>query len=600
MNLKKIIPWWFGVEAFPEYQGADVTILTQSITSVNDPANNIALKIIYPTIATNLPVKICLSGYHDTILNLESGEDNLTRWARLGYFIVGVDVRGNGSSAGQWDDAGRTTMDVFDAVQHVANNFQSIISPGRFSVMGFSGGGGLAFLLACRYPDLFQDITTFFGISDWGSDPTFGWYQQEPSRQAALSAAIGGNPISKPDEYASRHSQSAIAINHKGFLTMFHDVDDTSVQVDHSRRVVSAYDASLRTDYFYSESSLGSPSRWLHAYPLTTNDLHDAEILWKNNAKTNPINTIPTSGTLKVLGMVRTKLFTIYMNDGNYLNAGRSRLGTCIYNTVANTYEVTNDSQNYAVVSVITNSGLVAVGALQPSETFIFVPEAIAFGGEVPVMWLDAGGKNLIISGEMVVLVDKTGGPGGQGYAFRNTTGLPTFLPADLNGLPAISFDGSTEYLESDRRLDIEGINKLTLISVSTGVYLGYASSSFNHIQQALSGGNVFSVIATNQNTFGSYAGESATYLVRSMIFDGTQGENALRLIARKNKIQQTQSYTGTIPTTTLTGNSIARIGRRAYDTLFLGGKLAEVLLFATVVPDIDSKENILKVKYAV
>lgn len=601
MDLKK----WFlldsgGGASFPEYPGAAVTTVTPTTPSINDPSNTISMTIVYPTDGANLPVKVCLSGYSDPISNLNTGENNLTRWARLGYFVLGVDLRGRGSSTGTPDDGGRATMDVYDAIQYVIANYSAKIAANRFSVLGFSGGAGFAYLLACRYPDLFQDVTGFFGISDWGTDATYGWYQQEPTRQATLSTAIGGTPAAKPDEYGSRYSKSAIAINYMGYLSMFHDASDTSVHVDHSQRIAAEYVSAGRSDYYYNESNSGSATRWLHAYPLAANQLHSAEPLWKDNGKTKAIQTIATSGTLKILGMLKTKRFTVYMNDGSYLNAGRSRFGTLVYNTVTNSYTVTNDSANYAVVSIVTDGGLVATGVLAAGESYEFVPTTIAVDGDTPIVWFDAASKKLLSGSDVTCIADKTGGPNYQGYALTYVTARPELLPSDINSLPAIEF--VNEGLTGLRRPDLQGITQFTWIGVSTGAMVDHGASSTRQTQfDLLFGGNNVCGVADALAAYATYTG-TATYKVRSVLYDGSQSTNATKLIRREDKVQKTLTFGGAniYPATESNSGSVFGVGARSYNATKYPGKFAEFMIFNTKLSDIGDKEDILKTKYSI
>lgn len=583
---------------FPEYPGAAVT--TSNITygsALNLSLTALKATLVYPTGATNLPVLICLHGYHETAADLNTVENNFTRWARLGYFIVGVDARGNNGSGGNWDDGGRETMDIYDAYQYVVTNHSDKIVADRVSLLGFSTGGAWSLLLANRYPDLFQSVTDFFGMSSWSD-----WYNQNAGRQAGLSSAIGGTPVTKPDEYGARNSVDGIAINFQGYISMFHDDADASVAVSHSRNVVTAYTNAGRTDYYYNESNSGSADRWLHAYPFAANDLHDAEPLWKYKPKTQAIVTIATSGTLKILGMLKTKRFTIYMNNGSYLTAGNSRFGTVVYDTVANTYSVTNNSSLYAVISIVLPDGRVATGVLDAAETYVFQPATIVVDGDTPIMWLDPASKKLLSGSDVSVIADKTGGPQYQGYSWAFNGGRPALLATDLNSLPALEFAAaSTEGLLGLPRIDLQGIAAFTFIEVGTGTIIDQGGGATSQTQfHVLAGGDYYYAISNGGATFGNDAG-TATYLVRTTIFNGTGGSNALRLIRRENKVAQTVTFTGTIPATTESNAaSVFGIGRRSYDSASFNGKIAEFMIFASALADIGDKEDILKTKYAI
>jgi pimeloyl-ACP methyl ester carboxylesterase len=587
-----------GSNPYPEYQGAAVTTSNITYASVNDPTLT-ALKatLTYVTGATNLPILICGHGYHETVADMNTADNNLTRWARLGYFIIAVEGRGNNGSSGVQDDAGRETMDVYDALQYVITNHSDKVVVDRISLLGFSGGGASALLMATRYPDLFQSATDFFGISDWSA-----WYTQEPARQAALVSDIGGTPAAKPDEYAARKTIESLATNFQGYLTMFHDADDASVEVSHSQNVAAAYVTAGRTDYYYSESNSGSADRWLHAYPLSSNDLNDAEPIWKNRGKTEPIRTIATSGTLKIIGMVKTKRFTVYMNDGSYLNAGRSRFGTLVYNTVSNSYEVTNDSSLPAVVSIVTVDGLVATGVLAAAEAYTFTPVTIAIDGNTPIIWFDAASKKLLSASDVTTIADKTGGIGFQGYAWTYTANRPALLSTDINSLPAIEFvAASSEGFSGLRRSDIQGLSAFTFVEVSTGTIIDHGVGATVQTQfTTLSGGQNFTAINNGGSTYGQDA-QAASYKVRSVIYDGSQSTNATKLIRRDDKVQQSLSFTGTIPTTNESNtSSVFGIGKRSYSANYFDGKIAEFMIYNTALSDVGDKEDILKTKYAI
>lgn len=583
---------------FPEYPGASVTTENITYASVNNPALT-ALKatLVYVTGATNLPVLICGHGYHETVADLNTAENNLTRWARLGFFILAVEGRGNNGSSGTQDDGGRETMDVYDALQYVITNHSGKIALGRYGTLGFSGGGASALLLSTRYPDLFVSSIDFFGISDWGA-----WYNEQPSRQAGLQAAIGGTPVTKPDEYAARKTTTAFATNFQGYWMGFHDTADVSVAVTHSQAVAAAMVTAGRTDYAYNESTVGSTYRWSHAYPLSTNDLHQAEPLWKNQLKTRSINTVQSSGTLKIAGMLKTKLFTIYMNDGNYLTAGMSRFGTVVYNMTNNTFQITNDSAGTAVISIRReDNGFVATGVLDAAETYTFSPVTLQVDSDTPIMWFDAGSKLLLSGSDVTAIADKTGGPQYQGYALSFITARPGILATDINSLPAIDFvAASTEGLVGARRTDLQGIGAFTYIEVGTGTIIDHGFSANAQTQfGVLSGGSYFYAINNGSAANGSDAG-TATYLVRTTIFNGAGAGNSTRLLRRENKVAQTVTFSGTIPATTENSASVFGVGKRSYSANYFTGKIAEFMIFNSVLADVGDKEDILKAKYAI
>ncbi len=599
IKKKAAVDWWLSGSSgeFPEYPGASLTEGIQNYSSSIDPdVTNLNARYYFPTGATNLPMLTCVHGYEQIATDI--GETTLRRFARMGYFVVAVEMRGStgsGGNSGTRDIAGREKQDVYEAEEAIKTNFAANLASGYQAIWGMSGGGGVAWNMLEAYPDRYNAGIIYFGISDYIS-----WYNEQASRQASLQGYIGGTPVAKPDEYNTRNARLRLG-NIMCHVSFCHDTGDASVGVSHSQAMRDLYVAAGRTDYYYNESTVGSTYRWSHASPDSAPDLIQFEGFWKNRPKTGAVNTVATSGTLKIPGRLHTKRFQIWANDGNYLTAGKSRYGTVVYDTVANSYEITNDSTLDAVFTVVTQSGLVGVAAIASGGTKTITPVSIVVDGNTPVMWFDAGVGRLDSGSDCKIWCDKTGGPQFQGYSLRNTSGLPAVLSSDLNSLPAVEFvAASSEYLEGERRRDLQNVAAFTLISVTTGAYIGHAQSANNHIQQALSGTSFFMVVANGSNSFGSYAGASATYLVRSMIFDGSQGANATRLVARENKSAKTLSFTGTIPATTENAASVFRLGRRAYDTSYLGGKVAEFMIFNTALADVGDKEDILKAKYSV
>ena len=366
---------------YPEYPAAALTKATNvSVTSSIDPSVTIKITIAYPTAGTNLPMLVFAAGYHDAVSSFDADVsiENTNRITRLGYFLLKVDTRGGGTATGTFDDGGREAHDIYDAIRYVQTNYSSILALNKISYFGYSRGGGMGLLMASRYPDLLQSVTDYFGISNWGGDATYGWYEQEPSRQSSLSTAIGGTPAAKPDEYKARWSKSAVAQNFTGFISIYHDVDDSQVQVDHSQQVVSAFTALSKTNYYYSETNSGSTYRWVHGYPATANNLIQSESTWltgpNQRAKMYKPKVIPSSGTLNVIGAVYTKLFSVVLNDGTSTNGERSRIATLVYNVQSNSYEVTNTSSLSLTAIVTLPSGETASQSISAGDTATLNP----------------------------------------------------------------------------------------------------------------------------------------------------------------------------------------------------------------------------------
>jgi dienelactone hydrolase len=587
-------------EQFPEYPGADLTEGVQNYASTIDPGNtNLNARYYFPTGATNLPMLTFVHGYEQEAVDI--GEEALRRIARYGYFVVAPEMRGStgsGGNSGTRDASGREKQDVFDAEESIKANFADNLADGRQGIAGMSGGGIIAWNMLQAYPDRYTAGIIYFGISDYGE-----WYDEEAARQASLQSYIGGTPVTRPDEYNTRNARLRIS-NIMCHVSFCHDTEDTSVDVSHSQAMRDLYNAADRTDYYYNESNTESEFRWLHTSLDDTPDLAEFETFWKNRPKQGTINTVPASGTLLIPGRLHTKRFQIWMNDGNMNNAGRSRYGTVVYDSIANTYEVTNDSAGDAVVTVLTESGLVGVAPIAAGDTVVIEPLSIAIDGVTPFVWFEGVSGTLNDgSGNCEIWCDKTGGPQYQGYALRvaASSNLPAILATDLNSLAAIEFDSAnSEGIAGERRRDLQGISQFTCIEVSTGTIIDHGQGANNQTQfTVLSAGTTYFYAVSNGSAAnGSDAGNNS-YLVRTLIYDGSQSTNALRLIRRENKVAQTVSFSGTIPATTESNaSSVFGMGKRSYSANYFSGKVAEFIIFPGVLSNVGNIEDILKAKY--
>lgn len=594
------INWWSDQEAYPEYPGA---ILQEDVvtynSSIDASVTTLKVRVYFPQGATNLPMLSCFHGFEETATAL--GENFLRRLARYGFFVAAFELRGSsgsGGNSGNRDIGGRETMDAYDGEEALkityAANLAFVGGVCRQGIHSQSAGGQVALNLLRRFPDRYVSCASYFPVV---SPEQWHTFLGPSARQTALEAYIGGAPGAVPDAYEARNALNVNNIQAKLFIC--HDTEDASVDVEESQNLAAALLLAGK-DYTYNESTIGSTYRWSHGNPDTFPDLEQLEPLWKNDLKTGTIKSVATSGTLDVPGMVKTRLFTQFINSGNFLDAGRSRVATLTYSTVANTYNVTNASTLDAVFCTSLPSGFVGVAALVTAESTIISPATIVIDGDTPAVWFDAAIGRLDVAGDVKIWCDKTGGPAFQGYALRAPAALPALLPTAINSLPAIQFTAaSSEYLQGERRTDLQAKAGLTIISVGTGPYIGHGQTANLHTQQALSGTSIFTVFANGSNSFGSYAGESAAYLVRTALFDGTQTTNTTSLVARKNKVAQTLSFTGTIPDLTENGStSIMSFGKRVYDATFIGNDLAEVIIFNYTLTDAGDKEDILKLKY--
>lgn len=337
------------------------------------------------------PVLIAMHGYTELAATL--GADFYTRLAKLGFFVLGPQMRSRNSSTGTRDSSGQEIYDIYDIYQNVISKLSTmgVIDSTKVIMVGYSGGGGNTYAFLNRFPDFCPAAAVHFGISDYGYDGTYSWYIEEPSRQAQLDTDVGTPRTSFLNEYRTRNSVEAIA-NYQGKLFIFHDDQDTAVHLDHSSRVKDAYTALSRvvqetkygainsnTELYYSVTTTTDSPRWAHGNPTGAAGIVSAEPQWTPTLLAATPFEIAATGTVKVLGWMRTKKFYILLGNGTAANDGKTRSATLTYDWANNSYTVTpllesggTDETVYILVIGGAHAGKTASGTIS-TET-IFTP----------------------------------------------------------------------------------------------------------------------------------------------------------------------------------------------------------------------------------
>jgi pimeloyl-ACP methyl ester carboxylesterase len=274
------------------------------------------------------------------------------RFAEYGVFALFVEMRGRGGSGGTPDASGLEIQDIVEAVEYVKHFYPHHIDPSQLHIAGYSGGGGNALAAAARFPDYFNSVTSFFGISDYGHDPETGWYQSSADeiQRAFLEAWIGGSPDTVPDRYHARYSLGALT-NYQGRLWMFHDRGDTNVPAAQSLLVTEVLSRADLSNVTLNLTSNGDRVRWLHEYPHDGSPLIEAEALFMPPivAREYPNLTIPQRGVFKIAGYLVTKRFEIWLGDGT------DEFGEVHYDWVARTFGITAETAPSSFVLLVKN-----------------------------------------------------------------------------------------------------------------------------------------------------------------------------------------------------------------------------------------------------
>jgi hypothetical protein len=125
-------------------------------------------------------------------------------------------------------------------------------------------------------------------------------------------------------------------------------------------------------------------------------------------------------------------------------------------------------------------------------------------------------------------------------------------------------FNGTTNYILSNAITQNNNASALTWTtwakrsaSNSYMTFIQYSGSSSDIGLELWSNGPIYCEIGNGGNTYGDFSNTSSLWQNVTMVFDGSGADNSARLKAYINGIQQNLSYTGTIPTTAGTGNTL-------------------------------------------
>ena len=566
-----------GSYSYPEYPGASLTETVLTYSSVVDPKKtNLKVRIYFPTGKTNLPLCSCIHGFDQQATDMSPSEEQFRRIARTGKFVAAFEMRGSAGSGGTItfsnDAGGRQKFDIRDGEDYIetlySGNLAYVNSILRREIYSQSFGGTVSIGMARAFPDRYVNVTAYFPVVNCQTWDTWLLANGGGVRSASLRTYIGGTPAALPDEWEVRNGNNVNNILSEFFFAA--DTADASVEIAESQNFASALTAAGKL-FTYKESTVGSPYRWSHGSPDTFPDLIQLEPLWKDKVKNGSIRTMPSTGTFDVPGCLVTRSFQILLSDGNLNNSGRCRTGN--YNLATGVF--TNTSSLYCVaVYKNLSTGAVDAQIVDAGGTCTFSPSMQTSQGYPIGMRFKVDAQRVLkdASNNVSALCDLTGGWANQGYALRFVGAKPLYVANALNGRPKITFTpASLQYLQGELVSALQNKGKLTIISVGDGVIFGHGANATALTQLALAGGSYFNVIANGSATNGAHTG-SASVLVRTIQFDGSQATNAAKLIVRENKVAKTLTFTGTIPSTTENNSaSVFTIGKRPYDATFFG-----------------------------
>jgi len=120
--------------------------------------------------------------------------------------------------------------DVMDAVQFMRERYN--VDAARIYLMGASGGGHMAQMMAGKYPDVWAGVSAWVGISDLRL-----WQAENKGYAAGVHKCIGGKPGDSVEvdwQYLSRSPVTFIQNASNTRLDIQHGEHDTSVPFHHS------------------------------------------------------------------------------------------------------------------------------------------------------------------------------------------------------------------------------------------------------------------------------------------------------------------------------------------------------------------------------
>jgi pimeloyl-ACP methyl ester carboxylesterase len=283
-----------------------------------------------------LPALIVMHGWDGDATSFNETTD-FGRWAGYGYFVIVPGMRGRNSASGSRDASGREIYDIYDALVECRRLFPHAISPDKAVLLGYSGGGGNVLAAACKFPDAWSMVISYFGMSDYGRDGTDGWYYNNGgSYTTAIATSVGGVPGDVPNNYYARDATAAIQNYSGGHLHLYHSSSDTTVPYVHSQRVAAAMLAAGLSNYTAHYST-----DYTHGYPADIPALVTSEADWKGDGLSSAAWTVPASGTHTVIGYMVNKRYACWLRAYGSTTYGLDAAATVAYGAVANQYTVT-------------------------------------------------------------------------------------------------------------------------------------------------------------------------------------------------------------------------------------------------------------------
>ncbi len=321
---------------------ADAAQYHSTITSdFNGPLDLLA-ELNYDDTRSDAPIAVVMHGYSPATGNFGAVRANAQKLRDNGFFVISVAMRGRDGSDGIRDSGGVEIHDIYDAVEAVKADarFAGLTDGTNVHITGYSGGGGNTMSALTKFPDYFRVGAAFFGMSDYGFNPTDGWYNHGAgSRTSQLDTDVG-NPntggATVLDKYLARASNLASKNNPYSEIHLFVNATETICPPVNSTsyRANAVAAESAPGEFGNITVHIGGPGiyedfngnsvneaneeqDWLHTNPDANRQ--DAGELWYRDrllAGNIPQPVLKASDEMRVAGYVKTTRFGLWLGDG--------------------------------------------------------------------------------------------------------------------------------------------------------------------------------------------------------------------------------------------------------------------------------------------
>ena len=290
-----------------------VRVETMAYVSSVDSVGPMAMDVAWKEGAKGLPVTAVMPGYHGTKAEVRA---TVERLAGKGLCAVGINLRGRGGAPGEIDSGAAEIHDIADALGTVCRELKTTVDADRWSIVGYSGGGGNVLSAVTKFPGRFGVAVSFFGISDYAI-----WHATTSRKDCVESMHrwIGGSPEVYPDRYRARSSLLAAGNAQWTDVHLFWDEEETECpEPMHSNFKSAAQEQSCgRAKVTLHCSRKTDTHRWFHGYPDGIPSLIAAEDLFVPLIlkSQGPIK-LPAEGELAVPGFVAAEAWEYWLEAG--------------------------------------------------------------------------------------------------------------------------------------------------------------------------------------------------------------------------------------------------------------------------------------------